>query len=85
MSVEIPAEFTPFVESLIASGQFNTESAVVAQALRIMKALQAADENLRRDVLQGFAQLEQGESFPGEEVLDRLQSRAERLAHGNRQ
>ena len=82
MSVDIPVEFTPFIESLIESGQFQNESAVVAHALRLLKSVQSAEAELHRDVLDGFAQLERGESLPAEEVFDRLRERLKKSDSG---
>jgi putative addiction module CopG family antidote len=75
MSVDIPAEFAPFVTSLIQSGQFHDERAVVARALQVLRSFQSAEESLKRDVLHGFEQLERGESLTGEAALDHLKQR----------
>lgn len=79
MNVPIPAEFQQFVESIIRSGSYQTETEVVVEALRLLKRR----EQLRRDVNAGIAELEEGKGVDGEEVFQRLQSKAEAIArHG---
>jgi Arc/MetJ-type ribon-helix-helix transcriptional regulator len=80
MSVDIPAEFAPFVTALIESGQFHDERAVVARALQVLRSFQDAEESVKRDVLHGFEQLDRGESVTGEVALDRLKKRLAGLA-----
>ena len=80
MSVDIPAEFTTFVASLIESGQFHDERAVIARALQVLRSFQSAEESLKRNVLHGFEQLERGESVTGEDALECLKKRLTKLA-----
>jgi putative addiction module CopG family antidote len=80
MSVDIPAEFTPFVSSHIASGEFTNEGAVIERALRLLKAVKATEYQLRRDVELGFEQLRRNECLPGGQVLEILKLRAEEIA-----
>ena len=77
MKVAIPVEFEPFVQSIIGSGTYKTEAEVVGEALRILKKR----EQLRRDVNDGIKQLEEGEGVDGEEVFERLEKKAEAIAH----
>jgi putative addiction module CopG family antidote len=60
MSIDIPAEFMPFVQSAVASGRYPSESAVVEAAL---KRLRHAHEELQQAIKEGFDQIERGECF----------------------
>ena len=68
------------VQSLVASGQFDSEHAVVAYALRLLQAANEQEQQLIRDIQAGFAELDRGVGIPGNEVLSRLQHRAEEIA-----
>lgn len=58
MSVDIPADILPFVERMVAAGQFKSESEVVAAALR---SYQQDFEYLRKEVLPALSRAEAGE------------------------
>jgi putative addiction module CopG family antidote len=57
MSVDIPSEFLPFVQSSIASGRFESESAMVTAAFRLL----AMRERELKLVQEGFDQIEHGD------------------------
>jgi Arc/MetJ-type ribon-helix-helix transcriptional regulator len=57
VSAEIPAEFVPCIRDMIASGQYTSESDVIADALRLLRQSHR-DRNL---VEEGLDQLERGE------------------------
>jgi putative addiction module CopG family antidote len=57
MSVEIPPQFLPFVQQSIASGRFESESAILTEALTLL----AVREKERKLVQKGFDQIERGE------------------------
>jgi putative addiction module CopG family antidote len=59
MRVELTPEQVQFVESSVASGRYPTQTAVVADALRL---LQQRDE-LRQAVQLGFDEIERGEAI----------------------
>ena len=75
MNVPIPAEFQEFVESIIRSGSFQTETEVVGEALGLLKKR----EQLRREVNAGVEQLDEGKGIDGEEVFQRLEGKAENI------
>jgi antitoxin ParD1/3/4 len=75
MSVEIPSEFTPFVDAVIRSGHYHSEADVVADALRLLKRREALAEEIRV----GIEQLDRGESVPGEQVFAELRAKAAAL------
>ena len=76
IDVSIPAEFEPFVQSAVESGEFGSPADVVAEALRLLKKR----GQLRKEIQIGLDQLDRGEAIDGDEVLDRLQRKAEALA-----
>jgi Arc/MetJ-type ribon-helix-helix transcriptional regulator len=80
MSFDIPAKLSPFVESLITSGAFSDEGAVVERALQFFKDASDADTELRRELEIGASQLRRGEYSPAGEVVARLKVRAEEIA-----
>lgn len=68
MSVHIPAEFQPFVATVISSGRFNSETEVVGEALRLLKNR----EELIRAVNLGVEQINRGEytTYNSESLAD---------------
>ena len=61
MTVDIPAEFQPFVQAAINRGDFRDESEVVGEALRVLQAREQRLKELRREVQLGIDQLDRGE------------------------
>lgn len=55
--VEIPIDLQQFVQMVVSSGAYHSESEVVAEGLRLLQRR----EQIRRDVNEGIAQLERGE------------------------
>ena len=76
MNVEIPPEFSPFVEQMIACGNYRDENELLIEGLRLLRSR----EQLHADVGAGIAQLEDGLGIDGNEVFDRLEERARRLS-----
>ena len=76
MTIDLGDELREFVESLVASGDYRTQSEVVRDSLRLLREKQAASqlETLRRLIQQG---LENGEPkpFDGEAILRRARAR----------
>jgi putative addiction module CopG family antidote len=60
MSIDIPPQYLPFVQQAVASGRFESESALVGEALRL---LQQRHDQLKQAVQRGFDQIDRGESF----------------------
>lgn len=73
MDFEIPAELNPFMQDMLARGEYHNEGEVLIAGLRLLKSR----ELLLADVNAGIDQLEAGQTRTGEEVFARL----ERLAH----
>lgn len=57
MNVPIPAEFQEFVQSIIRTGNYQSEAEVVGEALRLLRKR----EELRCEVDAGVEQLDRGE------------------------
>lgn len=71
MTAEIPLDFVPFVQRMVAQRRFVTESDVIAEGLRLLQAR----ESLSQEVRLGFEQLDAGFGIPAEEVYARAEDR----------
>lgn len=71
MSIDVPAEFKSFVESLVARRRFLSTHEVVVESLRLLQAR----ESLAEEVQKGFDQIDEGRSLDGPTSLGKLRSR----------
>jgi len=71
MTVEIPADWAPFVARMVAERRYLTEGDVLAEGLRLLQAQEA----LRQEVRAGFEQLDDGLGRPADEVYERVEQR----------
>jgi antitoxin ParD1/3/4 len=65
MTVEIPPEFQQFVHQVIDSGSYQSEAAVVGDALRLLQRRQERQrrlEELRREIQPALDDLDRGEN-----------------------
>jgi len=69
MSTDIPTDFAPFVQRMVAERRFLTESDVLAAGLRLLQA----NEALKDEVRLGFQQLEEGKGIDSVEVYRRAE------------
>jgi antitoxin ParD1/3/4 len=69
MEIQIPADLTDFVGSLVSEGRFESENQVLAEGLRLLRVR----EQLRRDVEAGIAQLDRGEGLDEDAVFEELE------------
>jgi Arc/MetJ-type ribon-helix-helix transcriptional regulator len=69
MSTEIPGDFAPFVQRMVAERRFLNESDVLAEGLRLLQAR----ETLRQEVRLGFEQLDAGLGVAAEDVYRRAE------------
>ena len=60
MSVDIPAEYVPFVQKAIASGRYASEQVVVESALTLLKERYGS---LSEDVQRGFDEVARGDCY----------------------
>ncbi|WP_197170707.1 ribbon-helix-helix domain-containing protein [Novipirellula aureliae] len=71
MSIDVPAEFESFIESLVARRRFLSTSEVVAESLRLLQSREA----LAEEVQKGFDQIDEGRSVDGPAAFAKLRSR----------
>lgn len=69
MSVDIPSDFIPYVQSLISSGRCESEAQVVTEALRLLQQTDENRQQLRALVLEG---VQSGDSVSESAVFNRL-------------
>jgi putative addiction module CopG family antidote len=63
VTTEIPPEYQQFVQSMIGSGAFPTESAVVAEALRLFQERWLRIADLRKELSLPLESLDRGEGI----------------------
>jgi antitoxin ParD1/3/4 len=68
MTVEIPSEYQQFVTNAVACGEFKSEGAVIAEALRVLEERRQSAEYLRREMQVGLDELDRGEYVEFDEV-----------------
>ena len=71
MPTQIPPEFEPFIESLIAQRRYFSAQEVLAEGLRLLKA----KESLTDEVKHGFEQLDEGRHVDGPTAINSLRTR----------
>jgi len=83
MNVSIPSDLQQFIESQVSLGAYATASEVVGDALRLLqlhdRERQALVDDLRRKVVAGIEQLNNGDSISAAEVFDELRARNAQL------
>ena len=57
----LPPELGQFVAEQIAAGKYDSEEELVADAVRVLRGLNAQNEQFCKDVQLGMEQLERGE------------------------
>ena len=62
MSVSIPSEFSQFVDELVAGGAYPSQSAVVQDALRLLKQRQQRFNELKAEIEIGIREGDRGEA-----------------------
>jgi hypothetical protein len=76
MTAEIPTDFAPFVERMIAERRFLTTEDVLAESLRLLQA----SETLREEVRAGFDELDAGLGIPAEDVYRKAEAKIREIA-----
>ena len=79
MSLQIPPEIEEMVQSLFRSGQYESESEVIREALGLLRRR----DLMRRDINEGIAEIDRGERIGAEEVFQELEKKAAQLAKLN--
>jgi len=79
MNISLTPELDSFVERKVNSGFYHSASEVIREGLRLLKERDALQEiraeELRKQVRQGFAQIEQGDSLEfssAEEIVSHI-------------
>ncbi len=67
--MEIPNDFAPFVQRMVAERRFLTEGDVLAAGLRLLQER----EVLREEVRLGFQQLDDGNGIDSDQVYRRAE------------
>jgi putative addiction module CopG family antidote len=68
VTVHIPQELEPFVQSVIDRGSFQTEAEVVAEALRLYRDRERRVEALRAQLQPSLDRLDAGEGIDMDEA-----------------
>jgi len=64
MSTDIPSDYGPVVQEMIAQGKFQNEQEIVAEGIRLV----IARDKLHADIQAGIDELDRGESVDADEV-----------------
>ncbi len=75
MSIDIPADFNPIVQKLIADGRFRDEKEVIVEGLRLI----VARESLYADIQAGIKDLDAGNRIDASEVYAEARRRIQAL------
>jgi antitoxin ParD1/3/4 len=71
--IKVPPEFDELIDGLVSSGRYASPGDVVAAAMRLLdeeeRARAARLEVLRREVAEGVAEDDRGESLDGDEAV----------------
>jgi antitoxin ParD1/3/4 len=80
MALEITPDLQEMVESILRGGQYDSESAVLREALSVLRQR----DQLRMDIQEGIAELDREEGIPGDEVFRELEEKMIRLTEGTK-
>jgi antitoxin ParD1/3/4 len=75
MSISLPVDVQRLVTEMLASGQYESEAAVMREALALLKQR----DMLKHDVREAIAELERGEGINAETVFRELREKAAHL------
>jgi antitoxin ParD1/3/4 len=80
MNVSLTSEMEKFIGRQVKSGQYQTASEVVRDALRLLKdreqLRQIKLEELRKEIQIGIDQIERGDVVDGEKVFEEIRKRS---------
>jgi antitoxin ParD1/3/4 len=84
MDISLPPELEELVRQMVESGQYNSTSEVIQDALWLLyyrdRLREIKLEELRQEIAIGLEQADKGQLTPAEEVFDRLRERNERFS-----
>ena len=78
MSIEIPSEFQPFVDHLVAQRKYLNANEVISAGLRMLQARELLNEEIQA----GFAQIDAGQKIDGKTVFANARNRIQELESG---
>ena len=77
MSIELPSELEQLVRNKVASGQYNSPSDVLKDALRLMEEQDRYTalhkDEIREKISRGYDSLRAGKGGDGEAVFERME------------
>ena len=77
MSIELPSELEQLVRNKVASGQYNSPSDVLKDALRLMEEqdryMALHKDEIRERISRGYDSLRAGKGVDGEAVFERIE------------
>jgi len=76
MSLEIPSEIEEMVQSIFRSGEYQSESEVIREALGLLRRR----DLMRRDINEGIAEIDRGQRIGADEVFQELEKKSAQLA-----
>lgn len=82
MKFKLTSENEQFVQEIVEQGEFDDESAVINEAMRLMQLRNRRIAELREQIREG---MESGPGIPADEVFAHLEQRARELAERMRQ
>jgi antitoxin ParD1/3/4 len=80
MSLELSQELEMMVQTILRTGQYQSESEVLHEALGLL----SRRDDLRKDLQAGMEEIDRGEGIDGDQVIQDLEDRAARLAQVDR-
>jgi antitoxin ParD1/3/4 len=79
MSIQLKPEHEQLIQTRLASGKYENADDVIAKALKLLeeweKGYQEWEEDTRKKIAIGLAQIERGEVVDGEVVMAQLQDK----------
>jgi antitoxin ParD1/3/4 len=82
MNVNLGPVFDQFIADLLEGGQYQSQSEVVREGLRMLKEREDLKrlrvDELRRDIARGGEQADRGELLDGDEAFTRIRAKSAR-------
>lgn len=78
MNVQIPSDFVPFVQRLLAERRFGSEQDLLEESLRLLQK----QETLRREIQKGIDELDEGMGIDADVVFEEAFSRIAEIERG---
>jgi antitoxin ParD1/3/4 len=88
MNVNLGPVFDQFIADLLKGGQYQSQSEVVREGLRMLKEREELKrlriDELRREISRGGAQADRGELLDGDEAFRRIRTKSVRTKSAGR-